>query len=215
MRTAWLLAAVAPALFSATLAADEAGFVPLFDGKTLDGWVTKEVLGRGYIPQNGILVCPADGGGNIFTTKEYANFILRVEYRMEEDSNNGIGIRTPITDSVSYKGMEIQVIDIGPKYKAVGLRPEQLHNAVYDHIPARQGFLRKLGEWNEQEIRIEGKHIVITLNGTIVLDTDLGIVREPELLKKRPGVQNMRGHIGFLGHGSKIEYRNVRIKELP
>ncbi|HWQ54026.1 MAG TPA: DUF1080 domain-containing protein [Bryobacteraceae bacterium] len=215
MRTAWLLAAFGPALVSVALAADEAGFVPLFDGKTLDGWVTKEVQGRGYIPQDGILLCPPDGGGNIFTTKEYANFVLRLEYRMEEDTNNGVGIRSPITDRVSTLGMEIQIIDIGPKYKADRLRPEQLHGSVYDLIPARQGFLRKLGEWNEQEIRMDGRHIAITVNGAIVLDTDLGIVREPEVLKKRPGVKNMSGHIGLLGHGSKIEYRNIRIKELP
>ena len=74
----------------------ERGFVPLFDGKTLKGWTLVDGKGPGYVVANGILVCPADGGGNLFTNKEYANFILRFEFRLFDGSNNGIGIRSPL-----------------------------------------------------------------------------------------------------------------------
>ena len=41
------------------------------------------------------------------------------------------------------------------------------------------------------------------------------MVREPEVLKKHPGLARTTGHLGFLGHGTRIEFRNIRIKELP
>src|ERR1700693_1823102 len=104
-------------------AATETGFVSLFDGKTLDGWHLVGQKGRGYIVENGLLVCPADGGGNLFTVKEYANFVLRFEFRLFEGSNNGIGIRAPYEGDAAYQSMEIQILDDGaPRYRGK-LRP--------------------------------------------------------------------------------------------
>jgi hypothetical protein len=202
-------------LASAGFAADEAGFTPLFDGKSLEGWVTTEMRGRGYFVEDGILVCPADGGGNIYTEKEYANFILRFEFRMEPDGNSGIGIRAPLGGSVSSRGMEIQILDLGPKYSKATLRPEQLHGSLYGMIPARQGFLRKPWEWNDMEIKADGRRLMVTVNGAIVLDNDMDIVREIEVLKKHPGVKRASGHIALLGHRTRVDFRNIRIKELP
>lgn len=208
-------AALALALAAVGMASDEAGFTPLFDGKTLKGWTLIGGKGPGYVVENGVLVCPADGGGNLFSEKEYANFVFRFEFRLEPDSNNGVGIRAPLDGRTSTNGMEIQIIDItGPKYSKMRLRPEQMHGSVYDMIPARTGFLRKPGEWNEQEIAIDGRRITIRLNGVIILDTSLDIVQEPEVLKKHPGVKRASGHVGFLGHGTRVEFRNIRLREL-
>src|SRR5262245_28858800 len=80
-------------LCSAPLAAADAPFVPLFDGKTLSGWTLIEKKGPGYSVKDGNLVCPKDGGGNFFTVKEFANFVLRFEFRTEPAGNNGVGIR--------------------------------------------------------------------------------------------------------------------------
>jgi len=82
-------------------------------------------------------------------------------------------------------------------------------------IPARTGFLKPAGEWNEEEIMARGSRIRVTLNGVIILDADLNDVREEATLKKHPGLKNKSGHIGFLGHGSLVEFRNIRIKALP
>jgi len=201
-------------LLPAVWTAQEAGFVPLFDGKTLTGWRLVGGRGPGYVVEDGKLVCPADGGGNLFTEKQYSNFILRFEFMMEPGGNNGIGIRAPLAGDVAYQGMEIQILDDQhPRYKG-WLKPEQHHGSVYDLIPARTGYLKPAGQWNQEEIMTDGRRIRVTLNGVIILDANLDIVREPEVLKKHPGLKRSSGHIGFLGHGTRVEFRNIRLREL-
>ncbi len=68
----------------AAWAADEPGFQPLFDGKTLRGWVLVGGRGPGYLVENEAIVCPKEGGGNLYTEKEYANFIVRMQFRLWE-----------------------------------------------------------------------------------------------------------------------------------
>jgi hypothetical protein len=199
---------------SSGLYAAEPGFVELFDGKTLKGWTLVGKHGPGYIVKDGMIVCPKDGGGNLFTEKEYANFVFRFEYRLEPGGNNGVGIRAPLEGDAAYVGMEIQILDNeDPRYK--DLRPAQFHGSVYDVIPATRGYVKKPGEWNTEEIRAEGRRITVTVNGTVILDADLDSVKDPEVLKKHSGLARKSGHIGFLGHQEYMEFRNIRIKELP
>lgn len=195
--------------------AAEAGFTPLFDGKTLDGWALVEKKGAGYVAQNGVLVCPADGGGNLLTTKDFENFVFRFEFKLTENANNGIGIRAPLDGRVSALGMEIQILhDDGPEYKDK-LKPAQYHGSVYDLIPATRGSLKPLSEWNSEEISADGRHIKVTVNGQVVVDASLNDVHDPAKLARHPGMLRARGHVGFLGHGTHVEFRNIRIKELP
>ncbi len=204
------------ALLAAPLLAAEAGFTPLFNGKSLDGWTLVGKTDAGYIIEDGNLVCPEKGGGNLMSNRDYANFVLRFEFKMRADTNNGVGIRSPLNGHVSTLGMEMQLLDTsGPKYSTMKLRPEQLQGSVYDVIPARTGFFKPLGEWNEEEITANGRRIKVVLNGVILLDVDLDIVKEPQVLKKHPGLARTTGRIGFLGHNSWIALRNIRIKELP
>ena len=206
-----LLLLAAPLVF-----AQEEGFRPLFDGKTLDGWFVVNKMGPGFLVEDGRIVCPFEGGQKLMTEKEFANFVLRLEYKMQADGNNGIGIRAPRNGQTSVHGMEIQILDqTGPKYKPMKLKPEQYHGSIYDVWPARTGFLKPPGEWNTQEIKADGRRITITLNGVVILDADLDLVREPEVLKKHPGLQRKSGHIALLGHQAHVEFRNIRIKELP
>ena len=196
-------------------AADEAGFTSLFDGKTLNGWKLVGGHGPGYVVQDSKIVCPADGGGNLFTEKEYANFAFRFEFMLTPGANNGVGIRAPYEGDTAYQGMEIQILDDGdPVYKGK-IRPEQYHGSVYDAIPARTGYRKPVGEWNEEEIVANGRRIKVTLNGVIILDADLDIVKEPKVLEHHPGLARPAGHIGFLGHGTLVQFRNIRIKQLP
>lgn len=194
---------------------DEKGFVTLFDGTTLNGWKLVRGHGPGYVVKDGVLVCPADGGGNLFTEKEYSNFVFRFEFKTEPGGNNGVGIRAPLEGDAAYAGMEIQILDDQHERYKGKIKSEQHHGSVYDVIPARTGFLKPAGEWNEEEIMARGNRIRVTLNGVIILDADLGTVREESVLKKHPGLKMKAGHIGFLGHGSLIEFRNIRIKALP
>jgi hypothetical protein len=193
----------------------EKGFVALFDGKSLNGWKLIRGHGPGYVVKDGVLVCPADGGGNLFTEKEYSNFAFRFEFKTEPGGNNGVGIRAPLEGDAAYQGMEIQILDDGHERYKGKIRPEQHHGSIYDVVPARKGFLKPAGEWNQEEIMAQGSRIRVTLNGVVILDADLNKVREEATLKKHPGLKNKSGHIGFLGHGSLVEFRNIRIKALP
>jgi hypothetical protein len=200
---------------AAARAAAETGFTPLFDGKTLTGWTLMHGHGRGYVVEEGKIVCPADGGGNLFTEKEYANFILRLEWRLWEGGNNGIGIRAPLEGDAAYAGMEIQVLDDeADVYKKMGLHAAQYTGSVYDVFPARRGFVKRDGQWNQYEIRAEGRRIRVTLNGEVITNVNLDDVKDPAVLKKHPGLARATGHIGLLGHGSHVEFRNLRIREL-
>lgn len=193
--------------------ASERGFTRLFDGKTLNGWTLVGGQGPGYGVENGFLICPAEGGGNLFTEKEYSNFAFRFEFRLTPGANNGIGIRAPLQGDAAYVGMEIQVLDnTAPPY--AHLRPGQYHGSIYDVVPAKRDFLKPVGDWNQEEIRAEGRHIRVTLNGTVLVDANLDDIKDPEVLKKHPGLARTGGHIGFLGHGTRVEFRNIRIHEL-
>ena len=125
--------------------AAEPGFLALLDGKSLNGWQIVGQKGSGYRVENGLLVCPADGGGNLFTTREYANFVLRFEFRLFEGSNNGIGIRAPLVGDAAYKGMEIQILDDGASRYQGKLKPAQYHGSILrrDHPLSRNSVAGK------------------------------------------------------------------------
>ena len=192
----------------------EPGFTSLFNGKNLDGWKLVGGVGPGYVVEGDKIVCPPDGGGNLFTEKEYANFVLRLEFKVSPGGNNGIGLRAPYEGDAAYQGMEIQVLDDpAPQYKDI--RPAQHCGSIYGVFAAKQGALKPAGEWNSYEITANGRHVSIRLNQTMVIDADLDTVTDAELLKQHPGLARRAGHVGFLGHRSHVEFRNIRIKELP
>ncbi|MFQ5811218.1 MAG: DUF1080 domain-containing protein, partial [Armatimonadota bacterium] len=208
IRTMSILALALIALSITGAAAVEEGFVPLFDGKTLDGWT-----GGKYLVEDGILVCPKRGGGHLRTVKEYDDFIFRFEFKLPPGGNNGVAIRNPKGGHAAYDGMEIQILDNSSERYA-NLRPAQYHGSIYDVFPAKRGALKPVGEWNEEEIYANGKHVRITLNGQVIVDANLDHATDPRVRKKHPGLERGIGHIGFVGHGDRIEFRNIRIKEL-
>jgi hypothetical protein len=202
------------ACLAASTWAAEPGFVSLFDGKTLDGWQLVNGRGPGYVVENGTIVCPKEGGGNLYTGKQYSNFVFRFEFKMEPGGNNGVGIRAPLTGDAAYAGMEIQILDHDhPNYKGK-IKPTQRHGSVYDVFPATGEALKPAGEWNAEEIRVDGSKVTVTLNGKVISAADLSSVTDPAVLKKHPGLLRKTGYVGFLGHGTRVEFRNLRVKEL-
>jgi len=190
------------------------GFVPLFNGKNLDGWVGNKT---DYVVENGAIVVRPKGGhhGNLYTEKEYSDFDFRFEFKLTPGANNGIGIRAPLEGDAAYVGMEIQVLDnTAPIY--AHLKPYQYHGSVYGVIPARRGYLKPVGEWNSEKIIAKGSHIKVILNDHIILDGDIKEASKNGTLdhKDHPGLKREKGHIGFLGHGDVVYFRNIRIKEL-
>ena len=202
-----------PALGHRQIPTEEKGYAPLFNGRNLDGWVLRRASRKGYVVEDGMLVCPADGGGYLFTKKEYGDFSLRFEFRLSDGANNGVAVRCPLLDkSPAYDGIEIQILDnIGFPRK---LRPSQYHGSIYDVVPAKKGALKPAGQWNEQEIVCRGRRITVIVNKMVVVDADLDNVTTAAVREKHPGLQRKRGHIGFLGHGSRVEFRNIRVREL-
>lgn len=186
------------------------GFKSLFDGKTLNGW---QGTTDGYVPENGLLICKKEGGGKLFSVKEYADFILRFEFKLEPGGNNGIAIRSPMEGRPSREGMEIQVLD-DTAARYAKLKPYQFHGSVYGMVPAKRGHQKPIGQWNCQEIVCKGSLVKVTLNGTVIVDTDLSKIDKPMDGFDHPGRLRTKGFVGFIGHGTRVEFRNVRIKEL-
>jgi hypothetical protein len=197
----------------------EEGFTSLFNGKDLTGWQYgrkgngENKSGEGYRVENGAIYSTAKDGGNLYTEKEYGDFVFRFEFKLTANANNGIAIRAPLEGDSAYAGMEIQVLDdSGSAYQK--LQPWQYHGSIYDLFAAKRGSQKPVGEWNEEEITAKGRQITIKVNGQVIVDANLDDIKDEAKIKKHPGMNRPKGHIGFLGHGARVEFRNLRIKEL-
>jgi hypothetical protein len=189
-------------------------FVSLFDGTHLNQWMGNKA---GYIIREGAIeVVPNNGsGGNLYTKEEFANFIYRFEFQLTPGANNGIGIHAPPTGDAAYYGMEIQILDNeSPIYK--NLQPYQYHGSVYGIIPAKRGYLLPIGKWNTEEIMVKGPNIKVTLNGVVITEGNIAEASKNGTMdhKLHPGLSRTTGHIGLLGHGDIVRFKNIRVKKL-
>ena len=202
-------------LAGCAVAQPEPGFTSLFDGKTLAGWKAAGGPPDGYAVKAGAIFC-SPKGANLFTEQEFSDFIFRFEFKLEDGSNNGIGIRAPLGGDAAYLGMEIQILEdaAANRGKWGKLRPEQYHGSIYDLVAAKRGALKPAGQWNTEEITAQGRHIKVVVNGKTIVDANLNDITDPEKIHKHPGLFRDRGHIGFLGHGDYLEFRNLRIKDI-
>lgn len=198
------------------LSADEKkeGFKVLFDGTSMHSWTGNT---KDYVAEDGCIVLyPQNhGGGNLYSKEEYKDFVLRFDFQLTKGANNGLGIRTPMEGDAAYVGMELQILDgEDPIYKDI--TPYQHHGSVYGIIPAKRGFMKPVGEWNTQEVIAKGNKIKVILNGEVIVDGDIKEATANGTPDKRehPGLFNEKGHIGFLGHGSVVKFKDIRIKDL-
>lgn len=189
------------------------GFAPLFNGRDFEGWTGDT---KGYAAEAGkIVIHPELGSGNLYTAKDYADFVLRFEFKLTPAANNGLGIRAPLEGDAAYVGMELQILEDGsPVYWDI--KPYQYHGSIYGVVPARRGALKPIGEWNTEEVTVRGRRVAVVVNGTTVVDADIDLASAGGTLDGRdhPGLKRESGRIGFLGHGSIVEFRNIRLKEL-
>ena len=204
---------IPPAEANAYLASkDREGFRAIFDGKTTEGW--KGPVDN-YEIVDGALRCKPGKGGTIYYDKELADFVARVEFRLPPGGNNGLAIRYPGQGDTAYAGMcELQVLDdTSSKYGK--LDPRQANGSAYGQVAATPGYLHPVGEWNFEEVTVKGSKIKVELNGTVILDADLGKVTEFMANSPHPGKDRTSGYFGFAGHNDPVEFRNVAIKPLP
>lgn len=198
-----------------------ADWMDLFNGNDLSGWTGDTA---GYVAVDGILVCN-QGGKNLVSEKEYGDFAFQFEFKLEESGNNGIGIRVPEGGHPASDGMEIQILDhngtryngdadmgAGKTRKLSWLKPWQYHGSVYGIVPAKTGYLKPPGQWNSETIIAIDDHIMVILNGALIVDAFLDETT-PVDGGEHPGMKNRRGHLTLAGHSDRMEFRNLRLAD--
>jgi hypothetical protein len=204
-----------------TQAEHDAGWRLLFDGRTTAGWrgYRKDSLPAGWQVIDGALTRVA-AAGDIVTVNQYGNFELALEWRVGPGGNSGIFYRvTEDGEHAWLSGPEMQVLDDAAH--ADGRSPLTSAGALYGLYPAPRGVVRPAGEWNAARIVLNGARVEHWLNGTRVVEAELGSSDWEARLKRskfatmpRYG-RNRSGHIALQDHGDRVEYRNIKIRVLP
>ena len=145
-----------------------------------------------------------------FTGQNFENFELHVEFRLAENANSGIFLRAQSDDPVE-RGFEIQVLeDHGEPPSKNGSA------AVYDVVTPMFNMARPAGEWNSYDIRLVGTEFEVTMNGWLVIKTDLGQMVEPYGKFSVAYADLPReGMIMIQDHGGEAWYRNLLVRPIP
>ena len=225
------------------------GFISLFNGRDLTGWSGARSMYGVDEKEPGVLQCfperklAAGERGDLYTDRSYTNFVLRFEFMMPKNGNNGLGVRMEPGKDAAYYGMcELQLLDDGgseyydAEKKADKLKPYQYTGSVYGIVPSLRdntgkqiwgkdanfsgggSYVRKPGMWNFAEVKVIGSEIEVYLNGYLITKGDVSKFKgdgDTPDKKPHPGLHNVGGPIGWLGHGHNVKWKNIRIKELP
>lgn len=205
----------------------EDGWVLLFDGKTTDGWRgynSDNFPERGWVVEDGTLTFLADsGGGDIITEKKYGNYILSLEWKVEKGGNSGIfyaAMEQP-TQPIHWSAPEMQVLDNENHPDANrGKNGNHKAGSLYDLIPADPQTAKPYGEWNRVKIVVDGAKVEHWMNGEKVVEYIRWTPEWYEMIRNskfecHPEFGDARmGHIGLQDHGDRVQFRNIKIKEI-
>jgi hypothetical protein len=126
---------------------------------------------------DGEIRCKKGAGGSLLTTREFADCVLTFEFRLTPGANNGLAIRAPLTGNAAFDGLELQILDDShPKY--ADLQPWQMHGSIYGVVPAARDCLKPAGEWNTEEVTVQGSKVKVVVNGKQILDADIAPYRD-------------------------------------
>ena len=191
-----------PSTFGLTDEERADGWISLFNGKNLDGWVLSGQNPEGFVVKDGVIEWDARGGGTVRSLDRFDDFILRLDVRIVKNGNSGIFVRAPRANRSSKIGMEFQVMG------DYGLKPG-IHTtgAIYSVVAPKFNASAKPWEWNTVELLLDGSHFRATFNGQVVQDLNLD---ENEELSHRL----RRGFIGLQDHGHPVSFRNIKLKKL-
>lgn len=207
---------VGPAEANRILAShDLDGYSRIFNGRDLQGWGgavdVAEVQGETLTWKKGMT-------GNLCWNTELDDFQVRLLFKLPPAGNNGLAIRYPGEGAPAYDGMcEIQILDENYETnKPAKIDPRQAHGSAYGMVAAARGYQHPLGEWNFQEVTVQGSRIQVELNGTVILDTDLNEADPASFAGKRahPGRSRTRGLFGFAGHNDPVAFKDIFLRRL-
>lgn len=194
-----------------------AGWKLLFDGKTLNGWKATGDS-KGWVVEDGMIANLAKRGGVLATKTQFGDFTLSVDLKYVKGANSGIFFRwSDLADPVQT-GIELQILD------SYGKETPDRHDfaAVYDCLAPTKIACKPAGEWNNVLLTSRKNRIFVDVNGKRVVNMDLSRWTTPHENpdgtpnKFRTAYKDMprTGYIGFQDHGSKIWFRNVKIRSL-
>jgi hypothetical protein len=188
------------------------GFTALFNGKDLNGWTVLGGKREKWRVENGC-IATGGGGGWLMTEKEYADFELRLEFKLPPGGNSGVAVHAPLQGDPAYQGIEVQVIDDEwHEKKLKGFKPVQHMGSIYGVVPPSKKAQKPIGEWNQFTVRSKGRQLTIELNGTVIVDSNLDDLKEH--YKEHPGLARTTGHLGLQDHSEQgVMFRNVFVKE--
>jgi hypothetical protein len=161
--------------------------------------------------QDGILYTAGGEGGWLATIRQYNDFRLSMEFRVPPGGNSGVFIRSPLEGDPAYTGMEIQILDDYAE-QWQGLNPYQYTGSIYDVQAPSERATKHAGKWQTMVITARGQHIEVAVNGQKVIDTNVNYY--PYKASTHPGLKREGGYIGLQNHGGRVEFRNIRIREL-
>ena len=215
MRITWMIAG----LLAGSAMAEEKAWVPLFDGKTLEGWKspTGGVPGKGWKVEDGCIY-RAEAGGDLLSEKEYQDFELEFEWKIAAKGNSGVKYRVR-KSAGGWLGPEYQVLDDAGHPN--GKVEDTTAASLYEVVPAAKDKpLNPAGEWNRSKIIAKGTILEHWLNGKLAVKIDTGGQEWPELKKaskfaKMEGfAEPAAGHLLLQDHGDKVWFRAIRVREL-
>ena len=224
-----------PALALATVAtfavaADNArpdadGFVPMFNGRDLTGWINANCAPETWSVRDGVIHCTGEPVGGLRTVRQYENFIVELEWRhLRRSGNSGFFVwGTPINaPGVPFlRGIEVQILDHGYAEdfeRKNGKKPDwftthgdvfAIHGASMKYVGRTNGKRsfptedrsRPSPAWNHYRIVANNGSLRLHVNGKEVSGGDEANYR--------------KGYLALESEGSPVEFRNIRIKELP
>ncbi len=202
----------------------KAGWELLFNGKNLDGW--KKFKGgevTGWHTQDGVLNnsgTGSDHGGDIITDKEFKDFELYLEWKINPKSNSGVfyHVKEDVGNRIYQTGPEYQLLD--DKGWPSKLKPSQYSGACYGMYTPQEAEVKPIEEWNTTRIIVKGTNVQHFLNGKKVVEYELWSDdwKERKANSKWKNEQHYgmakKGHIGLQDHGGLTQFRNMKIREL-
>ena len=212
------------------------GFELLFDGEHIEGWrgYQKDHFPTEWVVDDGTIHCQASGrgeagakdGGDIIYDRIFANFHLKLEWKISKGGNSGIfylGTEDPAFDKIFKTAPEMQVLDNAKHPDAkLGKDGNRQAGSLYDLVPAVPQNFKGAGEWNLAEVIHVDGHVTHIQNGEVVVEYQMGTDEWKELVSgsKFPGLNPdwykvaEKGYIGVQDHGDDVWYRSIRIREL-